>query len=374
MISASIQGILVTIILLGILIAIHEAGHFLAAKSLKIPVRQFAIGFGPRIFGFQWGETECRLNWIPLGGYCAFEDDMGENKEEGSGGVNSEQAERLMRNRPIWQRTWVVSAGVIFNFVSAWLILWFSIMAMGVAPTGRQLVSVQATLPGTPAASAGLMAGDRITEIENQTFRNFTEFQTTLGQHAGKPITVDVLRGGEPVELAVTPTEKGTLGFQAQVENETEKIGNPLVAMVAATQNQYRITTDLWHALGAIFQKPNEMMSQTGGPIAIVAMGDQLFQHDPWKLIDFAVLLSIELAIINILPLPALDGGHLVLLAIEKLRGKPLPRRIEESVLVAGFVLIMGLGMLLIMKDIFTVPGMYQERPAVTEPAAPAGK
>lgn len=372
MISASIQGILVTIILLGILIAIHEAGHFLAAKSLKIPVRQFAIGFGPRIIGFQWGETECRLNWIPLGGYCAFEDDMGENKDEG--GVNSEAAERLMRNRPIWQRTWVVSAGVIFNFVSAWLILWFSIMAMGQAPTGRQLVSVQQTLPGTPAATAGLQAGDRIVEIQDQTFRNFTEFQTTLGQFAGRPITVEVQRGDAIVPLAVTPTEKGTLGFQAQVENETEKVGNPFTAMVAATQNQARITTDLWHALGAIFARPNEMMSQTGGPIAIVAMGDQLYQHDPWKLIDFAVLLSIELAIINILPLPALDGGHLVLLAIEKLRGKPLPRRIEESVLVAGFVLIMGLGMLLIMKDIFTVPGMYQETPpAVTSPA-PAGK
>lgn len=375
MISASFQGILVTIALLGILIAIHEAGHFLAAKSLKIPVRQFAIGFGPRIFGFQWGETECRLNWIPLGGYCAFEDDMpaGEAEGEGPSGVNSEKAQRLMRNRPIWQRTWVVSAGVIFNFVSAWLILWFSIVGMGQAPTGRQLVSVQDTLPGTPAAAVGLMAGDRITEIENQPFRTFSEFQATLGQHAGKPITIDVVRGGQPVEIAVTPTDKGTLGFKAQVENETEKVTNPLWAAVAAWNNQARITSDLWNALGAIFTRPGEMMGQTGGPIAIVAMGDQLYQHDPWKLIDFAVLLSIELAIINILPLPALDGGHLVLLAIEKLRGKPLPRRIEESVLVAGFVLIMGLGMLLIMKDIFTVPGMYQAPPAATSPA-PSGK
>lgn len=381
----SISGIFVTIVLLGVLIAIHEAGHFLAAKSLKIPVRQFAIGFGPRIFGFTWGETECRLNWIPLGGYCAFEDDM-ESKEDGAAddggsGVNSEKAQRLMRNRPVWQRTWVVSAGVIFNFVSAWLILWFSIMAMGQAPTGKQLVSVQEAMPNTPAAAVGLRAGDRITEIQNQPFASFGEFQTQLKSYAGQPITIDVLRDGAPVELAITPTAQGTLGFRAKVENETAQVGNPVAAAVSATHNQARITSELWNALGALFSRPSEMMDQTGGPIMIVKMGSDVYQHNPWQLIDFAVLLSIELAIINLLPLPALDGGHLVLLFLEKLRGKPLPRRMEESLLMAGFVLIMGLGVLLIAKDIVTLSTgtgpMAQppaQPPAQQAPAVPGNK
>lgn len=363
--SASIQGILVTIIVLGVLIAIHEAGHFLAAKSLKIPVRQFAIGFGPRIVGFTWGETECRLNWIPLGGYCAFVDDSEEGKEE-----IAADDERLLRNRPIWQRTWVVSAGVVFNFVFAFLILWASILGMG-APTGKQLVFVQDVMPGTPAAAVGLKKGDQFVEVADVPVKDFPQLQALLKEHRGAPTSFDIIRDGQPLTLSATPSAEGKLGFIPLPREEKQAVSNPFVAAGAAWDRQMKITGDLWAALGALASSPERMVKETGGPIAIVAFGDQIFQLDPWKLVDFAVLLSIELAIINILPLPALDGGHLVMLLLEKLRGKPLPRRIEEGILMSGFVLIMGLGMLLILKDVITVPGMYQapNKPAVTQPA-----
>lgn len=363
---ASIQGILVTIIVLGVLIAIHESGHFLAAKSLKIPVRQFAIGFGPRIIGFQWGETECRLNWIPLGGYCAFQDDT----EEGKGETDPNDP-RLMRNRPIWQRTWVVSAGVIFNFVSALLILWVSILAMG-APTGKQLVYVQDVMPGTPAATAGLQKGDRFLEVADVPVKDFPQLQALLKEHKSQPTVFDLERNGQPLSLTATPSDEGKLGFIPQPREEKQPMSNPITAMGAAWDRQLKITGDLWTALGQLVSSPEKMVKETGGPIAIVAFGDQIFQMDPFKLVDFAVLLSIELAIINILPLPALDGGHLVMLLLEKLRGRPLPRRVEESILMAGFVLIMGLGMALILKDVFTVGNFYGGKPAVTAPAAPA--
>ena len=361
--SASIQGILVTIIVLGVLIAIHEAGHFLAAKSIKVPVRQFAIGFGPRIFGFQWGETECRLNWIPLGGYCAFVDDTEEGKDPSDD-------KRLLRNRPIWQRTWVVSAGVIFNFVFAWLLLWGSILGMG-APTGNQLVYVQKVMPGTPAAAVGLQAGDQIVEVGDQGFKDFTTFGALLKDRQSQPTAIDVIRDGQPLTLTATPTDEGKLGFMPMIREEKKAAENLLMAGVYAWDRQFKITNDLWHALGGLVSSPERMIKETGGPIAIVAFGDQIFQMDPWRLVDFAVLLSIELAIINLRPLPALDGGHLVMLAIEKVRGRPLPRRVEESILMAGFVLIMGLGMLLILKDVFTVPGMYQPPAPATAPATP---
>jgi membrane-associated protease RseP (regulator of RpoE activity) len=362
--SASIPGILVTIIVLGLLIAIHESGHFLAAKSLKIPVRQFAIGFGPKIVGFRWGETECRLNWIPLGGYCAFLDDSQEGEEV------APDDQRLMRNRPIWQRTWVVSAGVIFNFVFAWLILWVSILAMG-APTGKQIVSVQDVSPNMPAAQVGLKKGDRFVSLAGEPIKDFPQLQTLLKDHKGQPLSFQIDRDGQAMTLSATPTAEGKLGFIPALREEKAPAANPIAAMGAATDRQLKITSDLWNALGQLVSKPDKMIKETGGPIAIVAFGDQIFQLDPWKLVDFAVLLSIELAIINILPLPALDGGHLVMLLLEKLRGRPLPRRLEESILMAGFVLIMGLGVLLILKDVVTVPGMYQGKPPATQPAAP---
>jgi RIP metalloprotease RseP len=141
-----------------------------------------------------------------------------------------------------------------------------------------------------------------------------------------------------------------------------------------ATQRQGETTVMLCNALYQLFTSPGTMMDKTGGPVQIVAMGDQIYQDDPWQLLTFAVILSIELAIINLLPLPALDGGHIVMLLLEKLRGRPLPRRIEERILVSGFVMIMGLGMLLIFKDLMTVPGMYKHSPATATSAAPSGK
>ena len=373
---ASFSGILVTLIVLGVLIAIHEAGHFLAAKSIKVPVRQFAIGFGPRIFGFQWGETECRLNWIPLGGYCAFVDDeTGEEGDEpGAPAAEPVPAEALLRNRPIWQRTWVVSAGVIFNFVSAWLILFGTNLGLGV-PTGHQLVGVKTVIAGSAAEQAGMRPGDRLMKVDGKAFDDFKGFKDTLGGFKAKAVPLEVVRGTETLTLTATPDAQGKLGFQPSIRAERRPVAGVGEAVMTASDQQMKFTAMLCGALWSLFTAPGDMLDKTGGPVAIVAMGDQVYQDDPWLLLEFAVILSIELAIINLLPLPALDGGHLVLLALEKVRRRPLPRRIEERILVFGFVMIMGLGMLLILKDIFTVPGMYkpvQAPPAAASPAVPA--
>ncbi|MEB3329867.1 MAG: site-2 protease family protein [Candidatus Sericytochromatia bacterium] len=365
---ASFSGILMTVLVLGVLIAIHEAGHFLAAKSLAIPVRQFAIGFGPRILGFQWRETEVRLNWIPLGGYCAFADDQQDEPVEGV--AEDLPPEAYLRNRPIWQRVWVVSAGVVFNFVSAWFILLGSNVGLGV-PTGNQAVGVKAVLPASPAAQAGLRPGDRLLAVDGSGFEKFEEFRRQLKAHKGQAIPVAVRRGDATVVLTATPDAEGRLGFQPTIRNERRPLTGVVDAIVQTNDQQRKITVMLADALYRLFSAPGKMMEQTGGPVAIVAMGDQVYQDDPWLLLEFAVVLSIELAIINLLPLPALDGGHLVFLGLEALRGRPLPRAIEERILVAGFLLVMGLGVALIVKDLFTVPGMYGPPKPSVAPAAP---
>lgn len=371
MIPASLTGVLMTLLVLGVLIAIHESGHFLAAKSIKVPVRQFAIGFGPRIIGFTWGETECRLNWIPLGGYCAFVDD--ETSEEDGPDAAPIAPERLLRNRPIWQRTWVVSAGVIFNFVSAWLILFGSQLALG-TPSGNEIIRVKTVIAESAAAKAGLVSGDRILKVDGKPIIDFQGFKTALGDSKLKAIAIEVERGTAPVTLNATPDKDGRIGFQPGIRAERRPVAGLGEAVVQASIQQMKFTDMLAGALWSLFTSPGDMLDKTGGPVAIVAMGDQVYQDDPLMLLDFAVILSIELAIINLLPLPALDGGHLVLLAIEKIRRRPLPRRIEERILVSGFMMIMGLGMLLILKDLFTVPGMYKAPPPAPAPLVQPAK
>lgn len=384
--SSSLLGILVTVAVLGVLITIHELGHYLAAVSLKVPVREFAIGFGPRLLGRRVGETDFSLNLIPLGGYCAFLDDVGE-AEEGSGDQAPSDAEafqggapegspshghlappaspeldpndpRLLRNRAIWERTWVVSAGVIFNYVSAWFILLAAALWLGV-PTGKELVGVKSILPNTPAAAVGLAPGDRLVKVNGAPIQAFAAFKEALVGAHGQAIRLELQRGDQPITLQVKPTAEGTLGFRPTIKPERRPVGGLGEAMGAATQSQWEYTKMLAGALAGIFAHPSTAGEQLGGPLMIVDTGKEIFQVDPTLLVNLAVVLSIELAIINLLPLPALDGGHLVFLALEKLRGQPLPRLLEQRILVAGFMTLLGLGVVLIGKDLFTLGAKY---------------
>lgn len=386
--SSSLLGILVTVAVLGVLITIHELGHYLAAVSLGVPVREFAIGFGPRLLGRRVGETDFALNLIPLGGYCAFLDDF---SEEGSppspqppGPSEAEAATpgspdlaaevdpedpRLLRNRAVWERTWVVSAGVIFNYVSAWLILLTAALWLGV-PTGREVVGVKAVLPNTPAAAVGLAPGDRLVQVNGQGVQAFAGFKKALVEAHGQPIRLEVDRGGQALSLEVKPTAEGTLGFRPTIKPERRPVGGLGEAMGAATQSQWEYTTMLTGALAGIFAHPSTAGAQLGGPLMIVDTGKEIFQVDPTLLVNLAVVLSIELAIINLLPLPALDGGHLVFLALEKLRGQPLPRLLEQRILVAGFMTLLGLGVVLIGKDLFTLGAKYGGGNPPSAPAA----
>lgn len=351
----SLVHILLVVLVLALLIAFHEFGHFICAKSLGVPVKIFSIGFpmGPRpLFSFRWGETDVQLNPLPLGGFCAFMDDES-NEDQASVSDYQPGDKRFLKNRAIWERTIIISGGVVANTIVAYLILFGLVMITGIAdPTQPKGVMVGGVMENSPAAAAGFKAGDQIESVAGKAVANTEAMQQEIKSHKGQPVTVVVKRLNDEVSLKATPTEKGTIGVQIQdilhkrpvsgLGEGITRAWNDMLAMFAL------LVGALWRLVSGALP-----LNQVGGLVEVVHMGSKVSQTGFSQLMYFAALISVELAILNILPIPALDGGHLMLLLIEGLRGKPLPRNIEEKLHYAGFIVLIGLGVFLIFKDVW---------------------
>lgn len=350
----SLLHIFLVVVVLALLIAFHEFGHFICAKSVGVPVKIFSIGFplGPKpLLSFKWGETDVQLNPLPLGGFCAFMDD--ENSKDEDGNDYSPGDKRFLKNRKIWERTLIISGGVIANVIVAYLILLGLVSFTGVPDLSKSTgVVVNQVIPDTPAATAGFQNGDQITRIEGQTIANVDGMQTAVKSRTGESITVEVKRMDSVVTLTPTPTAEGTIGVQIQNLLYKRPVSGPAEAFSRAGEDLVNMTKMLGGALLRLVSGALPL-NQVGGLVEVVHMGSKVSQTGFTELMYFAALISVELAILNILPIPALDGGHLMLLLIEGLRGRPLPRRIEENLHYGGFVLLMGLGVFLIFKDVF---------------------
>ncbi|GIW23149.1 MAG: hypothetical protein KatS3mg068_2156 [Candidatus Sericytochromatia bacterium] len=507
--------ILSVIIIIGILIFVHELGHFLAAKFLKIPVKIFSIGFPlgnlPPLLKFNWKETECQLNLVPLGGFCAFLDDEKEIEKEPND-------QRFLRNRKIWERFIVISGGVTGNLIFAIFVSIFMFFYLGI-PEGREFqdgVTIVNVTKSSPAGQAGLKNFDNIIEVNkipikfnydmkelfsnilkdnkeiefsylfngkqekskiktneiNFNYENFygilitkvlpnsqaekfgllendiiveinkNNFSSTknpefymkelLKSSAEKEVSIKLLRNNEYKELKAIPDKEGKLGIGieflkglivrnsknnniqsgslimevnnyplyensslmkylisknknsqvdltvlrkdekinlkakvsedgtigVQIQSYAKEIRRPIKSVIEpfieTTKYITGVTILLIDALGKMFTG-NLSLKEIGGPIMVVAMGSEIAQNDFTKLFQFTILISIELVILNILPLPAVDGGHLFLLILEKIRGKKLSREFEEKIHYAGLMVLLGLGVFLIFKDILTL-------------------
>ncbi len=349
------MSVLLAIAVLATLVLIHELGHFLAARLQGIHVNRFSIGFGPALWRYQGERTEYAVRVIPLGGYVGFPD----NDEDSD--IPDDDPD-LLKNRPIADRAIVISAGVVANLAFAYLALAVMALSVGVGMVDRPGVQIAGLLgDDSPAAIAGLQTGDIVRRANNITFgtnlSTLEEFQQAIARHANQPVRLLVERGDRQLELVVTPQgEPGRgrigvrLGFTGQPHRR--RASNPIAALrLAGREFEHLLkatATGLYH-LVANFQTTAPQLS---GPVAIVAMGSELARSDAASLFDFMAIVSINLAIINILPLPALDGGQLFFLAIEALRGgTPLPLRWQENVMQGGLVLLLGLGVFMIFKD-----------------------
>jgi membrane-associated protease RseP (regulator of RpoE activity) len=361
----SVLAAIASIAVLGILIVVHELGHFLAARLQHIHVNRFSIGFGPILWKYQGPETEYALRGFPLGGFVGFPD------EDPDSPIPPDDPD-LLRNRPIFDRAIVISAGVIANLIFAYLLLVVQVGTVGTAVERNVLPGVRipevATTVSSAAAKAGIKSGDIVLSVNGEKLGTSQEavkaLVTNIQNHPQKPLAMEIQRQEQNISISVIPDfgpdGKGRIGVQLGLNSTVvrQRAKNIVEAFTKGAIEFERIVKLTVQGFGKLFSNFSQTANQLSGPVAIVAIGAGIARSNAEELFQFAALISINLAIINILPLPALDGGQLAFLLIEGVRGKPLPNRIQENVMQTGLMLLLGLGIFLIVRDTANLTGI----------------
>ena len=337
--------IVIAIIIFSVLILFHELGHFLAAKLNGIRVNEFTLGLGPTLIGVKKGETKYCLKLLPFGGSCVM---AGEDED-------SDDPDAF-NNKSVWARISVVAAGPVFNFILAFL---FAIVIISCA--GYDEPKVQAVTEGFPAEAAGIQPGDMVIKMNNDRIRVYREISLYVNMHQGETVDLVYERDGKRYETTLEPKldeESGNyyLGFSSSGQRTK---GNVIqILKYSLYEVEYWIETT-YKSLAMIF-RGKVSADDVSGPVGIVsAIGDTYEQSKAdgiyyvmLNMMNFAILLSANLGVMNLLPLPALDGGRLVFLIIEAVRRKPVNREKEGLVHFIGFALLMILMVVVLYNDI----------------------
>jgi len=330
-------------VLLGILIFVHELGHFIVAKSLGIKILKFSLGFGPKVVGKTYGETEYLLSAFPLGGYVKM---LGEEPEEE---LNEADKQRAYNYQPIWKRFSVVFSGPFFNLCFAVLVFFF-VFVNGVPYLLPEVGEITA---GSPAAQQGIMKGDTIVTIDGRKIARWDEMTAIIHNQPGKDLALTIDRNGTPLSLRVTPEKKviknlfgedkevGLIGITPSGKTEISREGLMASLSLAFTRT-WDISVLTLVSIVKLIQRviPAETI---GGPILIFQMAGQQASQGAMNFFTFMAVISINLGILNLLPIPVLDGGHILFLGIEAVRRKPLS---EKVIMVAQRI---GLALLLLL-------------------------
>ncbi len=353
--------VLATVVVLGVLIFVHELGHFLAAKAVDIEVQRFSLGLGPKMFGFRKGETEYVISWFPLGGYvkmAGMAEEEGIGMLEGGAAGGREPSPRDFDAKSLPARTLVISAGVLMNLLFA--IAAFIVVAKA---QGVQLALIGEVQEDSPAAEAGFQAGDHIVSVEGQRVRAFEELALLVQQRPEESIRVGVERDRERLSLTVVPRR---VSVYSDVIRDTVAIGQ--IGVTSDPEGGYRTLSwaeaipegsfRSWYWVRTTLEFLGQLVSgqssakEVGGPILIGQLSGRAARAGIWALLSFMGIISVNLAILNLLPVPVLDGGHLTFLAFEAVRGKALSVEQRIRLTQVGLVLIVGLMVWVITNDV----------------------
>ncbi len=361
-----ILTVAVTILVLGVLIFVHELGHFAAAKSVDIEVPRFSIGLGPKMLGFRRGETEYVISWIPLGGYVKMagmaEEEATSTLEGGSDEAPTSSdgpSPRDFDAKPLWARVFVISSGVIMNWLFA--IVAFAAVAMGQGVNEPRITDVR---EGSPAAEAGLMAGDLIRRVDGAAVGDPTQVIIRIERKAGEPVVMGVERDGEDLEFIATPA---TVEVFNELLGESRPVGQigiliggdggratPLAAIARGWGDTVYWSRAVLQFLGDLVTGRSSAR-EVGGPIMIGQISGRAARAGIWALLGFMGIISINLAVFNLLPIPVLDGGHLLFLGIEAIRGKALSIEQRLRFTTVGMVFVVGLMLWAVGNDLVRV-------------------
>jgi regulator of sigma E protease len=342
---------------LTVVVFFHELGHFIVARWCKVTVRVFSVGFGREIFGFNDRKgTRWRLSWIPLGGYVKFLGD--ENAAsipdwDANEAMTEEEKAGSFHNKPLAHRAAVVAAGPIANFVLAIIIFAFMFTFIGQRQT---LPIVDAVSVDSAAEQAGFKVGDRVLSIDGEPIETFGEMQRVVSISADQELTIIVDRAGAEIVLKATPRKqettdvfgntirRGLLGIRrsASPDDWILKKHDPLTSVWMGTQETYFVISRTLYYLYEVVTG-REKADQLGGPIRIVQVSGQVASAGFLALLNLAAILSVSIGLINLFPIPMLDGGHLLFYSIEAVRGRPLSERTQEISFRIGLALVLML-------------------------------
>ncbi len=319
-----------------LIIFVHEFGHFAAAKACGIRVNEFALGMGPRLIHYSGKETEFSLRLLPIGGY---------NKIEGEDEDSDDP--RAFNNASVWKRILVVVAGAVMNFITCILILIIVYGTVGFAST-----TIGEVIEGLPAAEAGLEAGDTILSIDGKEIGVWTDVQTYT-QSGNDTITVVVDRNGETLTLnvpLVTEDGRKVMGIRSMIKHDAG------LAIKEGFTGTWSMAKDMYAFVARLFTGRGSL-DDVGGPVAIVSVISEQAKTGFLNVLYLTAIISLNLGIINLLPLPALDGGRLVFLIINLITGKRVSTKVEATVHGVGMLLLLAFMAFILVKDVLRLVG-----------------
>lgn len=359
------MSIILFLVILAILVFVHELGHFLAAKYFGVRVDEFAIGFPPKIFSFKKGETDYVINLIPFGGYVKI---FGENPDEDS--ISGADSERSLVNKNRGIQATVLLSGIIGNIILAWFLISVGLMSGLPASiseefsqyTTQKKVLITSVINDSPAKKAGMEAGDKILKISTvkKSFvpQSLTEVQDFINQNGKESLLFSIERNGKVSDIKIIPTQ-GIITGKYAVGVGMDVVGIVKMPFFTAFWNGVGVTgtiikstaQSLWNFVTEAFSGQADF-SQISGPVGIVKLVDQASGMGVIYLLSFMSLISINLAIINLVPFPALDGGRVLFVIIEAITRKKMNPIVMNTVNSIGFILLMILMLVVTYKDI----------------------